>query len=626
MLFLFMNNEILNQFFNIQSSTIDDVKVLLKDIKNNTNNELTKKILELEKQLKKIQKAKRYWLVFEEKPEEFEQKAKDALPLLKEEKELEILEKDSKKPTNIIIEWDNFHSLSCLKYTHQNKIDVIYIDPPYNTWNKDFIYNDRFVDKEDSYRHSKWLSFMKKRLILAKDLLSEKWVIFISIDDNEQAQLKMLCDEIFWEQNFIWTFVINSTPNARDYWHIWKMHEYCLFYSKFYLKTETNLLEEKEKIFSYKDNIGWFNIHPLYNSNEAFTNLNRPNLYYPFYLNPYKNDENLFYEISLEYNSNYIEIYPSKSVKNDIQFVWRWGKNKAQENLNKEIIWYKTNNWEFRIVQKMRHSSKLIRSMLSDTQFTSRKGTAEIEEVFQDKIFNFPKPLNLIKNFIKISTSNSSIILDFFAWSWTTGHAVLELNKEDWWNRQFILCSNKEATKENPDKNICKDITYERNKRVIQWYINAKWEKVEWLGWNLKYYTTDFIKIEKSIDDLRYKFINMCDDLLCIKENTFEKVKLNFNDKNPNISPFLKGSPKEWGEGFLKLYKNNSNYTVILYDIFHFEDLLKLVQILNWKIKIYIFSLSKEIYEEELSYLEKNIEIANIPDDILETYKKIFNF
>ncbi|MDP5038881.1 MAG: hypothetical protein NWP80_00365, partial [Candidatus Gracilibacteria bacterium] len=147
-----MNNEILNQFFSVQSGTIQDVKLLLKDIKENKNNELTKKIQDLENQLKTIQKSKRYGLVFEEKPETFEERAKNGLPLLKEKKELEIQE-NKEKPTNIIIEGDNYHSLSCLKYTHSGKIDVIYIDPPYNT-GKDFIYNDRFVDKEDTYRHS----------------------------------------------------------------------------------------------------------------------------------------------------------------------------------------------------------------------------------------------------------------------------------------------------------------------------------------------------------------------------------------------------------------------------------------------------------------------------------------
>ncbi len=172
--------------------------------------ELLQKIKQLESELKKVKSCKRYWLVWEDKPEIFEEKAKNALPILQEDKNLRI-EEDENKPNNIIIEWDNFHSLSTLSYTHKGKIDIIYIDPPYNTWNKDFIYNDSFIDVEDSYRHSKWLSFMSKRLKLAKELLSEEWVILLSIDDNELYNLKLLCDEIFWPNNFVENYCWQKT-------------------------------------------------------------------------------------------------------------------------------------------------------------------------------------------------------------------------------------------------------------------------------------------------------------------------------------------------------------------------------------------------------------------------------
>jgi len=190
----------------------------------------------------------------------------------------------------------------------------------------------------------------------------------------------------------------------------------------------------------------------------------------------------------------------------------------------------------------------------------------------------------------------------------------MELNKEDWGSRQFILCSSRENTKSEPEKNICRDITFERNRRVIEWYTNSKWEEIEGLGGKLRYYTTEFIKADKSIDDLRYSFINMCDDLLCIKENTFCAIPLPLGEAR-------------WGlTSYLKLFKNKNKYTAILYDIHHFEDLRKLLEILDWKISVYIFSLSKDIFEEELEYLGNKIEIANIPDDILQTYKKIFEF
>lgn len=589
-----MEEEIDLKYSKIKQDTVNHIKFLLEEINIVKNKELEAEIEKLKNELKEIKKLKKYWLVWEEKQEHFDKETVWKLPVLKEVKENDIFNDDSE--SNILIEWDNYHTLSVLNYTHKWKIDVIYIDPPYNTGNEDFIYNDKIIDKEDKFRHSKWLSFINKRLKLAKKLLSEKGVIFLSIDDNEIAQLKLLCDEIFWNENFIWTFIINSTPNARDYWHIWKMHEYCLFYSKNCLKTKTNLLKCEDKKFTYSDEKWGYNIHPLYNSNEAFTNLNRPNLFYPFYLNSNKKDSHWFYEISLEYNEKYIEIYPSKSVKNNIQFVWRWGKEKSNKFMNKEIVWYKTGNWEYRIVQKMRSSSKLIRTLLSETKYSSRKWTAEIEEIFQKKAFSFPKPLNLIKEFIQVGANKNSTVLDFFAGSWTTWHAVLDLNKEDWWNRKFILATNNE-------NNICKEVTYERVKRVINWYKNNKWEDVKWLGWNLKYLKTDFIDKHKSNDDLRLRMVNRCTELLCLKENVWEEI----NQKNEKI----------------KLFKRSDKYLAILYDMFYFDEFKKILSNLNKEVSIYAFShykLSKEDFES----IWISFEIEDIPDPILEVYDTIF--
>lgn len=312
---------------------------------------------------------------------------------------------------------------------------------------------------------------MYPRLKLARNLLTDDGVIFISIDDNEQENLKKLCNEIFGENNFLGTFIVNSTPNARDYGHIGKMHEYVLFYSKNILKTETFLLPEIEKVFKYNDECGGFNIHPLYNSNVAFNKFNRPNLYYPFYLNPKKKINENFYEISLTKEKDSIEIFPPCSVKDNIQFVWRWGKEKASKNLNIDIIGYKTNDNEYRIVQKMRHSEKLIRSLLLKTEYSSRKGTAEVETIFNNKLFSFPKPLTLLLDFIKVGLKSNSIILDFFSGSATTAHAVMQLNAEDGGNRKYIMvqlpevCDEKSEAYKAGYKNIC-EIGKERIRRA----------------------------------------------------------------------------------------------------------------------------------------------------------------
>lgn len=366
---------------------------------------------------------------------------------------------------NLLIKGDNLEVLKHLANAYYEQVKMIYIDPPYNTGSDGFTYQDdrKFTIKElqqligvdaekakrildftqgKSNSHSAWLTFLYPRLYISKQLLKDEGVIFVSIDDNEVTQLRLLMDEVFGEENYIGTFIINSTPNARDYGHIGKMHEYCIFYANKLNKTETNLLEDKNKRFTFKDEKGGFNVHPLYNSNVAFTPENRENLYYPFYLNPEKQLSELgeeFYEISLTKNENHIEIYPPKSVKDGVQFVWRWGQPKSLGELNKEIVGYLTEDEEYRIVQKMRTTEKLIRSILSDKEFSSRRGTAEVEKIFGKKVFSFPKPIELLNNLIKVATDKDSIVLDFFAGSGTTGDSLFQINSEDGGNRRFIL-------------------------------------------------------------------------------------------------------------------------------------------------------------------------------------------
>ena len=394
---------------------------------------------------------------------------------------------------NLYIEGDNLEVLKLLQESYLGKVKMIYIDPPYNTGH-DFVYRDAFkrsqheedeqagVIDEDGNRlfentqsngrfHSDWCSMMYSRLLLARNLLSDDGVIFISIDDNEQENLKKMCDEVFGLSNHCGTFVINSTPNARDYGHIGKMHEFCLFYAKNITKAESNMLPDESKTFKYHDKNGGYNIHPLYNSNEAFHKLNRPNLYYPFYIYLDRPLDKGFFEIGLEKKEHSVEVYPPKSLKNGVQFVWRWGKEKALQNMNEEIIGYEVKPGEYRIVQKMRHEEKIIRSLLTDTKYSSRRGTAEVEDILNGKIFSFPKPLSLIMDFCKVALSSTDIVLDFFSGSATTAHAVMQLNAEDGGHRKFIMVQLQEPCAENSEaykagyKNIC-EIGKERIRRA----------------------------------------------------------------------------------------------------------------------------------------------------------------
>ncbi|MEM7070990.1 MAG: site-specific DNA-methyltransferase, partial [Pseudomonadota bacterium] len=368
---------------------------------------------------------------------------------------------------HLFIEGDNLEVLKLLQKSYHHQVKMIYIDPPYNTGN-DFIYKDDFKDGVKNYLeltgkldsegkkmemnsniagryHTNWLNMMYPRLKLARNLLRDDGIIFMSIDDHEVGNLRKISDEIFGEDNFLGVFIVNSTPNARDYGHIAKMHEYTLMYAKNALKAKTYQLLELDKKFKYKDEYSPFNIHPLYNSNVAFNQNNRPNLYYPFYVNP-NSSKDEFYQISLKKHHDWICVYPPKSLKEQTQFVWRWGKEKASKNLNKEIIGYKTGDGHFRIVQKMRHSSKLIRSLLTSKQYSSRAGTAEVEKIFGQKIFSFPKPISLIKDFISAATVENDIVLDLFAGSSTTAHSVLEKNVEDQGHRRFMMIQLPENT------------------------------------------------------------------------------------------------------------------------------------------------------------------------------------
>ncbi len=394
---------------------------------------------------------------------------------------------------NLYIEGDNLDVLKLLQETYLGKVKMIYIDPPYNTGN-DFVYEDDFAEDIDGYLarsgqfddqgnrleqntesngrfHTDWLNMMSIRLRLAKTLLRDDGIIIISIDDNELYNLKKICDEIFGSINYSGTFVINSSPSAIDYGNIAYMHEYALMYTKDKSQSTVYQLPEPDKEFKYSDKKGGFNIYPLYNGNVAFNPETRPNLFYPFYLNSENEIEPGFYEISVERKTGWIEVYPVISRKDGIQRVWRWGKEKARAGVNDEIIGYKNEAGEWRIVQKSRLTTKSIRSLLLENEFSSRRGTSEVEQLLGRKVFSFPKPVELVKKFCAISTIETDIILDFFSGSATTAHAVMKLNAEDGGRRSFIMVQLPEKTDDKSEaykadyKNIC-EIGKERIRRA----------------------------------------------------------------------------------------------------------------------------------------------------------------
>lgn len=394
---------------------------------------------------------------------------------------------------NLYIEGDNLEVLKLLQETYLGKVKMIYIDPPYNTGN-DFVYEDDFKQSADEYIdnsgqldeegnrlvantesngrfHTDWLNMIYPRLKLAKDLLSEDGVIFISIDDNEVDNLRKICDEVFGEENFKSNSIIINNRGGRDYGGIALQHDYILIYSKNIIAT-LNPINETDKQFQYYDEYGGFNLMELRNRNIKFNDKNRPNLCYPFYVNPNNADKNGLLELSLEPKIGFIEVYPAKS--NGVQTVWRWGKEeKARDNINKEIFGKENRNGGYMIVQKYRKSTKMQRSVWDEKEFVNERGTEAIKDLLDKAYFNYPKSVYTIKRVLELGSSKKSLILDFFSGSATTAHAVMQLNAEDGGKRKFIMVQLPEVCAENSEaykagyKNIC-EIGKERIRRAGQ--------------------------------------------------------------------------------------------------------------------------------------------------------------
>jgi len=436
-------------------------------------------------ELEKEVKSKKYGLIFEEHRESIDKTLSTHTPVLTEERELYI---DNGEQMNFIIEGDNLAALQLLLKTHSQKIKMIYIDPPYNTGNKDFAYDDERIDRTDTFIHSKWLSFIRQRLFIARQLLSEDGIIFISIDDNEQPNLRLLCDEIFGVDNFFSQVIVQSNKRGQTYKQIAKTHEYIIIYTRS-PDAEFNEIEktEEDSDLNLADAIGKYNVRELRNRNPKFGRFNRPNLFYAFYVNPKIVDKDNFSPVSLERTNDYsIEIYPFNST--GMESCWRWGTKLSGGNIQADtqhsnLVARVKRDGGYNIYEKYRKSTYKAKSIWFDTDVISEKGTVELGELGLSQLFQFPKPLGLLSRCLQIGSNSGDIILDFFAGSGTTGHATMKINAEDGGNRRFILCTNNE-------NDICRGVTYERIKRVI--------ERDGYCA-SLKYYKIDYIPISERV-------------------------------------------------------------------------------------------------------------------------------
>jgi adenine-specific DNA-methyltransferase len=497
-------------------------------------------------------------------------------------------------PNHILIEGDNLHALTALTFTHEGQIDVMYFDPPYNTGNKDFKYNDSFVDREDSYRHSKWLSFMDKRLRIAKRLLSEKGVIFISIDDYEQATLKLLCDEIFTEMNFVGNVIWQrafSPINLKK--TISQNHDFIIIYCKQDFNTlELNKLPRTENATNRYKN-------PDNDPRGPWTSSD---------LTVGPVIEEKLYKITTPSGAEY---YPPKGR------CWVISEIRYKELLNDNQIWFGENGSNMprrkKFLTEVRDGVVAMSLWTHQEVGHTQDAKKELKEVLHENEnpFETVKPLKLIDRIFKLTTDNKKQykILDIFAGSGTTLHATMKLNADDGGNRQCILVTNNE-------NNIAEEVCYERNRRVIQGYTNSKGEWVHGLtNNNLRYYKSEFVESAKT-EENRRKLTLLSTELLQIKEDCYQPVAIPVIIKPQFAQAFTNGK----GKYLLVVYyhRQQSETSQILTQwIKHLSDL-------EGKIKLYGFSPETEILANDFFEVADKIDPVPLPDAIYNAYRNTF--
>lgn len=456
---------------------------------------------EIEKELK----AKKYGLVWEEHEEAVDVMMQTHIPVFTEAADMDVNGNTSTDKYNFLLEGDNLHSLRLLEKTHRGKIDVIYIDPPYNTGGKDFVYDDKYVVAEDTFRHSKWVSFMHKRLLIAQKLLSERGVVFISIDDNELYQLKMLCDDVFGADNFVANLVW-AAGRKNDSKYISISHEYMLCYAKsiIYLKENGIVWKERkqgiEDIYKEAEKLKkqygtdyeamsaalkeWYKTlpvnHPARNHSH-YSCIDEVGIYFPSDIS-WPGGGGPKYEVLHPVTGKPVRVpnrgwvYPTKERMDEViaQNLVHFGKDETSVPCKKTYLFNNETSTPYSVFYKDgRAATKRLRSLLGES------------------LFQNPKDVEIISNILSFTSTPDSIILDFFAGSGTTGQAVMELNQQDGGHRKFILCTNNE-------NGICENVTYQRLKTVITGKRQDGSEYSEGIPANLMYFRTDFVEKESE--------------------------------------------------------------------------------------------------------------------------------
>ncbi|MBP6356261.1 MAG: site-specific DNA-methyltransferase [Paludibacter sp.] len=627
---------------------------------------------------------KKYGLVWEDKPEDVEEQLRTKLPVLREVVERRIMaspspsnggekepnqpqkqnllfENDNEEttsssshsgrpggasPNHILIEGDNLHALTALTFTHEGKIDVVYIDPPYNRGENDFKYNDNWIEKENPFKHSLWLNFISKRLKIAKRLLDNKGVMIIHIDEHEFDALNLLLEtEIFSEEDSLGVIIWNKQNPKGDSKAVAIMHEYVLVYckNKQEFKSLENIitrpkpnavkiLNKAKRLYSkigktgipdeIKEVIKPFNFSKeILKDFEVKYDLELVNKEFQNWLSrqDFSGGEKAYKfidELGRVYQSVSMS-WPNKEQAPEDYFIplihpitqkpcpipgrgWRNPTSTMKKLLDKKLILFGVDE-----STQPRRKYLLSENMFENTPSIYNSGVSD-DDLFKEIgiEFPYPKPTEVAKYFLQSIHPNPKKILDFFAGSGTTLHATMQLNAEDGGNRQCILVTNNE-------NNICEEVTYERNKRVIEGYTNGKGLQVAGLtNNNLRYFRSEYVGREKTHKNKR-ELVLAATELLCIKEDIYtELAELNGQKLNNKV---------------VRCFSDKGKYMLVIYDEEAIETLLPLISAIDshHKIKIYIFAPGQYPFTEEFEDVLDKVELCALPDAIYKAYANV---
>lgn len=508
-----------------------------------TKEELVRLLVERDLDVEGNPYKKKYGLIWEDKPEQFEAESVARIPVLKRDSS-KSLQQDSAKPTHVLIQGDNFHALKVLAYTHERAVDVIYIDPPYNTGNKDFRYNDKFVDREDGYRHSKWLSFMAKRLRLAKTLLSDTGVLVVSIDDNEYAQLKLLLDETFGEDNFISSMVWNGGKKNNSRF-VSNGHEYMLVYAKnlgrliqqdvrWRVKktgvdeacTAANEIWERnhgDVTAATKEWQQWLKKADLKDGVARYKWLDE----HVTTLGPVRIDRDISSPSGAGYR--YELRHPATGRPCSMPATgWRYSEQSMAQLVSYGRIHFGPDETRIPSVKAYLSDStdQVLESVISKERQAAAKALAEM---VPSGFFQYPKDREILEMVIGAAVPSDGVVLDFFAGSGTTAHAVMSLNAADGGTRQCILVTNDEGEFKLADGTvleggICTNVTLPRVRKAIEGYIAPSGRSVPGLAQNLAFYSTEFVE-DRPIERHRKELSARSAEMLCLRESCFLEEK-----------------------------------------------------------------------------------------------------